>query len=145
MLALHPPPSWNVLPEVPEHAPKGLPISRSISKKAAAATANGSAPDLTGWTGELMQVLMRDRDCHETIVELCCMIRDGTLPVRARDCVLTSWLIALPKPGSGHRPIAGAPVLAKLAVNMCMLAHDKAIAQVFQEHGLQFGIGRPDG
>ena len=42
-------------------------------------------------------------------------------------------------------PIAGAPVLAKLAINMCMLAHDKAIAQVFQEHGLQFGIGRPDG
>jgi hypothetical protein len=55
--------------------------------------------------------------------------------------VLTSWLNALPKPGSGHRPIAGAPVLAKLAINMCMLAHDKAIAQMFQEHGLQFGIG----
>ena len=54
----------------------------------AIAIANGSAPDLYGWSGELIGVLLRDHDCHEALKELTCLIRDDALPERARRAIV---------------------------------------------------------
>ena len=58
-----------------------------------------------------MVVLMNDHACREAIKELVWLVRDDALPVRARDCMLASWLVALPKADSGCRPIAGGTVV----------------------------------
>ena len=92
-----------------------------------------------------MAVLMNDHACREAIKELVCLIRDDALPARARDCMLASWLVALPKADNGCRPIAGGTVVTKLAVCCSMITCDKAVTETFAEHGLQFGIGSPDG
>ena len=84
-----------------------------------------------------MVVLMNDHACREAIKELVCLVRDDALPVRARDCMLASWLVALPKADSGCRPIAGGTVVTKLAVCCSMITCDKAIMETFAEHGLQ--------
>jgi hypothetical protein len=145
LISLHPQPSWLELPPVPESAPRGLQLSNSTLKKASRAIANGSSPDIWGWSGELMAVLMNDHACREAIKELVCLVRDDALPARARDCMLASWLVALPKADNGCRPIAGGTVVTKLAVCCSMITCDKAVTETFAEHGLQFGIGSPDG
>ena len=145
MISLHPKPTWESLPGVPEHAPTGLALANSTFKKGIKAITNGSAPDWAGWTGELISVLARDDDCREALKELTCRIRDNALPERARDNMLASWLIVLPKADNGCRPIAGGTVLVKLAVSCGMITCDKAVKALFEEQGLQFGIGFPDG
>ena len=145
MISLHPKPTWESLPGVPEHAPTGLALANSTFKKGIKAITNGSAPDWAGWTGELISVLARDDDCREALKELTCRIRDNVLPERARDNMLASWLIVLPKADNGCRPIAGGTVLVKLAVSCGMITCDKAVKALFEEQGLQFGIGFPDG
>ena len=145
MERLHPKHTWESLPGVPEHAPTGLPLASSTFKKGVRAITNGSAPDWAGWTAELIAVLARDDDCRAALKELVCLIRDGTLPERARDNMLASWLIVLPKADNGCRPIAGGTVLVKLAVSCGMITCDKAVRAIFEEHGLQFGVGLPDG
>ena len=92
-----------------------------------------------------MAVLMNDHACREAIKELVCLVRDDALPARARDCMLASWLVALPKADNACRPIAGGTVVIKLAVCCSMITCDKTVTETFAEHGLQFGIGSPDG
>jgi NAD(P)H-dependent FMN reductase len=101
--------------------------------------ANGAAPDLAGWTGELVQVLVNDEVCLAGLHALVLDIANGSLVEDARALLLASKLIAVPKGDDGVRPIAIGSTFYKLAALLCMKEVRPAFASLFEP--IQLGVG----
>ena len=117
--AMHPPEGQPV-PDIPHGTITGLPITHATMRRAGKKIANGAAPDIFGWTGELIWSIMQDDQCFELFSKIVGHIRDGQARGEARDWLLSSWLIALDKGNDKVRPIAGTSILFKLAASYLM-------------------------
>jgi len=100
---------------------------------------NGSAPGPSGWTADLLAVLVRDADCATALSYLITDIINGNIPARARARLLACRLIAVPN-GTSFRPIGVNDAFYKLAASI-------AVSSVVQRHSatlfprVQLGIG----
>ncbi len=50
----------------------------------------GSAPGVSGWTGNMLSILSEDRDCRRYLAHFTGCIINGTLPDSVRDVLLSS-------------------------------------------------------
>ena len=141
--ALHPPQSAEPL-VCPDSAPSGVPIVTHKLLRAGNRISNGSAPDIFGWTGELVRFLLHDTACRHYISQLVSAIRDGNIPGDAREWLLLSWLVAINKGNGKLRPIAGGTILVKLASTYLMEASEQT-RSFFRKAGIQCGVFMPDG
>ena len=82
---------------------------------------NGSAPGLSGWTGDMLKVIYSDANCRKGLAKLIADICNGDLPDGAKQYILPSHLIPIPKPNHSVRPISMGEIFyrtaAKYAVN----------------------------
>ena len=146
LAALHPPPSSSVLPSLPSSAPLGKLVSEATAKAALRKTANGSAADVFGWTGELLQSLSVDKDCKRILRRLAQAIRDGQVGSASRSLLLCSWLLGLDRgPDRNPRPLAGGSVLLKFACHCAMVENKAQVEAVVSEHGIALGLFAQDG
>ena len=140
----HPAGDLDNLPALPGGAPLGLAVNmRFLKRTVGRKIANGSAPDLFGWTGELLQTLMRDRDCLRVLALLVAHIRDGMLNDDIRALLLSAWLVPLDKGEGAVRPIAGGSCVFKMAACYTILQCTDGLVAAFAL--VQFGILRPEG
>jgi hypothetical protein len=128
----------------PDWAPTSVPVHFASLKKAADRISNGSAPDLFGWTGELVRHLVRDRQTGPLVARLVEAIRDGRVPAEAREWLLASWLLPLDKGDSNPRPTGGT-IFVKLAGAYLMTTATTDVKKLFRESGTQCGVFTPDG
>jgi hypothetical protein len=113
---LHPPASSPSLPPVP------CPLFNKVDKDKLARIiksrlANGSTAGPSGWTGELLAVLIDSNDCLTGLSYIIQDIANNRLEPHARDLLTQSKLFAIPKSESDPtpRPLAIAEPLLKLA------------------------------
>ena len=131
-------------PPIPLLAPFGIPLSKRQFAKSARSLKKNVAPDLFGWTPALLNILMRDPTCADSIRLLSEQIIDGNLSDDVRDLVMVCWLIALDDTKK-IRPIAGGCIEFVLSMHYLMGNNKDAVRQVIQKSGLQFGIGCREG
>ena len=115
------------------------PISliRTIKK-----SCNLSAPDLFGWTAEMLQPILDDDDAIDCLTFFLQHMMCGNLPSCLNDVLLSSRIIALDK-NPGIRPISIGNLFVKLVSKIgCSM-----MSQEFENHfgDLQFGIGQSAG
>ena len=113
---LHPPAASLILPPVPH------PLFNKVDKDKLARIiksrlANGSAAGPSGWTGELLAVLIDSNDCLTGLSYIIQDIANNRLEPHARDLLTQSKLFAIPKSETDPtpRPLAIAEPLLKLA------------------------------
>lgn len=104
---------------------------------------NGSAPGISGWTGDMLVTLIANKDCKYGLAQLICDIINGKIPEEAKDYLLGSHLIPIPKPDGRIRPISIGEIFYRTAASY-------AITQVKEEIGsilapIQLGVGVPAG
>lgn len=112
---------------------------RALIQKAA----NGSAPGLSGWTGDMLKVIYPDRDCRVGLAKLICDISNGDLPEEAKEYLLPSHLIALPKPTQSIRPISMGEIFYRVAALKAVTTVSEVAAKILSP--IQFGVGIPAG
>ena len=143
MDGLHPPgPTPQTLPACPRDAPGIVPeeadILRTIRRMA-----NGASPGPSGWTADLLLPLLNDPSSRKAICAIITDIRNGNLQGTAKQLLLASMLIGIPKPDGGTRPIAMGEVFYRIAATM-------AVHEVARDIGTklspqQLGVGVKDG
>jgi hypothetical protein len=108
-------------------------------------TANGSAPGLSGWTGDMLKVLYDDENCRAGLAQLIADFCNGELPDQAKEYILPSHLVPIPKPNqpSSVRPISMGEIFYRAAANYAVGLVSDVIADVLGP--IQFGVGRPAG
>ena len=104
---------------------------------------NGSAPGLSGWTGDMLTVLLSSRDCKRGLARLICDINNGTLPESAKQYLLPSHLIGIPKSNGSIRPISMGEVFYRAAALYGISQVTEAAASILSP--IQFGVGVPAG
>ncbi|MCW3101384.1 MAG: uncharacterized protein JWL77_7002 [Chthonomonadaceae bacterium] len=100
---------------------------------------NGSAPGTSGWTGDMLVCLLGNKVCRHGLAKLICDMMNGTLPEEAKQYLLPSHLIGIPKPNDKIRPISMGEVFYRAAALY-------GINSVIEEVGtilapIQFGVG----
>ena len=82
--------------------------------------ARGAAAGPSGWTGELLLPLIRDKSCLEGLGALVLDISNNLLDAHSRQLLTSCLLLAIPKPGSDvPRPLAIGEVFLKTAASYC--------------------------
>lgn len=139
---LHPPAPQQPIPPLPAVIPALTVIDpadfRSFVKRR---ICNGSAPGISGWTGDLIHMLCDDEVCLQGFVDMCTTIAHGLPTAHAKLHLRSSILMPLTKPGGGIRPIAIGEVFYRLAALYCYDQVDLQAA--FPD--IQFGCGKPGG
>ena len=138
---LHPPrQSQGPLPRLPQ-CPEVI-VDESVLRKVIKKVANGSAASISGWTGEILEVLTRDSHIFNALLALCSAISNNQLPEQARQLVLQCWMIA-PAKKKGNldepRPITVPETLYKIAALYAVL-NRQSIEGTFAPLD-QFGMG----
>ena len=106
-------------------------------------SANGSAPGLSGWTGEMLAALIEEPDCMKGLALLVSDITNGDLPPESKPYLLSSRLVTLPKPNSDIRPIAVGEMFYRLAAMRAQSLVTSTAAGLLQP--IQFGVAISDG
>ena len=140
---LHPP-CPNPLPSPPSNAPLRVSCNDDNLDLVIRRAANGSGPSPSGWTGELVKVLLDDNDCMRGLAALLTDIRNGALDARAKNYLLGSRLLAHPKGQDKVRPIAIGSLFYKLAALHLIVPMGEELAAILQPCS-QFGVGVPGG
>ena len=108
-----------VMPDDPTNMPIELDDAdhEKQFRKSVNKIANGSAPGVSGWTGDMLKAIYPDRDCRKGLARLVCDIINGHLPEEAKQYLLPSHLVAVPKPNtvSSIRPISMGEIFYRLA------------------------------
>jgi hypothetical protein len=110
-------------------------VARFVRKR----LANGSAPDLAGWSGEHVSALVDDEVCLAGITALTLDIANGSLGGEARALLLASKLIAVRKDVDDIRPIAMGATFYKLAALMSVASVKGEFKVIFDP--IQLGVG----
>ena len=105
--------------------------------------ANGSAPGISGWTGDMLKVLYDDRNCRFGLAQLISDICNGELPDEAKEYILPSHLVPVPKPNQSIRPVSMGEIFYRAAANYAVNSVSHIIADVLGP--IQFGVGKPAG
>ena len=141
---LHPEPSSRDRPPIPEDAPN-VAVDPDLLVKIVRRAANGSSRDASGWTAELLVVLLDDEECMAGLTDLIQDILNNNLNEDSRQLILLSKLIALQKANdpSTPRPIAIGGVLYKIAALYALELIRHQLLPIFDD--IQLGIGAPGG
>lgn len=147
---LHPPAS-GPMPPVPANAlrPNVMADPKVLQQLVREQLANGSAPGPSGWTGELILVLMDDEECAHSIGYLVSDMLSGRLRHdRFRELLLPARLIPLEKTDergvrTGVRPIAVIEAFYRLAGLYALQLCD--VRAAFDESQTQYGVKRKGG
>ena len=144
MVRLHPQlPPGTVLPPLPENAPPTVLEDDEDMRKLLGRTDNGTAAGPSGWGGNMLALLARSSVCRLGVTALLRDIINGALDDDARQLLLASRLVALTKPGGGHRPIAVGEMFYRLAAIVAVRRVSGKAAELLSSH--QYGIGVPGG
>jgi hypothetical protein len=103
----------------------------------------GSAPGISGWTGDMMVLLLTNKICRWGLAQLLTDIVNGRLPEEAKQYILPSHLIALPKDDNRIRPISIGEIFYRAAAAFAIEASADVLAEVMTD--VQFGVGVPAG
>ena len=132
------PPASSALPSLID-APSVPVPSPDVVKQVLKRCANGSAPGVSGWTGDLLGCLSGDVKCTELLCHLLHVIINGNIPRTFRRRLLASRLIPLPKKSGGVRPIAIPEAIVKCAeLTLLTMISKPIISKVFRDSP-QFG------
>ena len=114
-----------------------------VVRETARIMSSGCSAGPTAWTEELLfQALGHD----ELAVELAAMlsyIANGLPSLFLRSRLTRGWIVGIPKPGGGVRPIAIGETFLKVASALAMRYCARDITALFGD--TQFGIARPGG
>ena len=116
--ALHPapPPQDAVLPAVPDDAPQMAVADTMELVQFVDGMRTGSAPGPSGWTAQMLYVLVLNPACRVGVVRLLQDITNGTLPASLKPYLLACRLTGLDKnAGQGVRPIAMGELFYRVA------------------------------
>ena len=102
-------------------------------------SATGASPGPSGWTAEHLLILFCDKPCAEALTAVVSDICNGFLPSSARDWLLGSKLIAIPKLDNGVRPISIGEALYRLASAYLSDLVSPSLPRVFDS--IQKGVG----
>ena len=134
-------------PEQSTPKPPSLPVFHvtpdTVREAITRRMARGSAPAADGWTRELLVPLVTDRVCLEglTLFVSCLLNGRYNCDNAAVKMLMTSELLAFPKPNDGIRPISIQSALVRLAEHVGLLLVDPAeIDKIL--HETQYGVGR---
>lgn len=105
--------------------------------------ANGSAPGLSGWTGDMLKVIYSDARCRKGLAQLIQDICNGVLSDEAKQYILPSHLVPVPKPNRSIRPISMGEIFYRAASHYAVDSVSHVIADTLGP--MQFGVGRPAG
>ena len=104
----------------------------------------GSAPGVSGWTGNMLSILSADVDCRKYFAHFVCEIINANLPRKVANLLLTSLLIGIPKDGKpGTRPIAIGEIFLRFATSFALLFVSHLSHEFFLPH--QYGVNISNG
>lgn len=124
------------------HAPVSV-DQQIIQKLILKRMCSASAPGPSGWTGELLAVLIRERECGLGIAAIVRDICNGVFEGSIRDRLTASCVIGIEKSDGSVRPIAMGEVLYKLAGMYLVSMIPDAACSLFPT--VQYGVGIPAG
>lgn len=136
------PPASEPIPSPPQESPRVAVDATAAYRVIKQSVANGSAPGLSGWTGELLLIAASNGACMEGIVALITDLLHGSLPDEAHALIAAGRLIALLKPNGTVRPIAISEPFLKLAQQYGMKTVNPNL--IFADTP-QYGAGVPNG
>jgi len=142
LCALHPQ-ATTPLPPLPAAAPTHVVVDMKTVRRISQRMCDGASPGVSGWTHELLHVLLDEDVCAEGISALILDIGNGDISVTTDAGV---WLrcaveVLVPKPDGGVRPLAIGEAIKKLAEAyfMSLVPLDKLLPSI------QLGVGVPAG
>ena len=103
---------------------------------------NGSASTLAGWNGEMVQAISANKPTMKKFAQFIQDIINDELPKEVRTLLLSSKLIAGPKP-VGIRPIAIGDIFVKLGSTYVIECIKEELPKIFEPH--QLGAGSKNG
>ena len=97
-----------------------------------------AAPAIDGWSRDLLQCILDDREMTENFLIVLKRITPGGFGRLVMSCILASRVVPIPKPCGGVRPISISHVFLKLAGGIAMrMGRDQLAAWQYAEHRLQ--------
>lgn len=120
-------------------------VDRDELVKCIRASANGGAPGLSGWTGDLMLPLVHSPECMAMFADLIADICNGAIEGEAKEMLLAGRLVPIPKrlDAQGVRPITVSEPFYALAGSYLHTQHGDELADTFEP--LQLGVGARGG
>lgn len=139
LIELHPQ-THCAVPALPADAPNTLidPDDKQFHRLISSAD-NGSAPGLSGWSYQMVRVLLADRDCRTGLATLIQDISNNAIHSQAKEYLLPSKLIALPKANCGIRPIGVGEVFYRIAALRANSLVIEQAAKILLP--IQYGVG----
>ena len=123
-----------LLPKPPANTAKVIVQTDKKFKQLVRQLANGAAPGPSGWTGEMLRTLLRDKECVDGLVKIVELLRNGAMPPELKPYLTASRLIPLSKPNRDIRPICVGEVLHKLAAKHAGAAIKKPLTALLEKH-----------
>ena len=124
-------------PKVLPVAPDAPPLQRVDTDELAkiiGKMANGAAPGRSGWTGDLLRALIHDDECLQGLGYVIADIINGIHKGEARNALLGSILVAIPKSNKKARPIAMGEAFYKLAGLYVLKLIKKEMGECLGDH-----------
>ena len=107
-------------------------VDQSKLRQATARLSKGSSPGPTGFSENMMRLLVED---EESCLALCHMFRDvinGDLAENVRQRLTRCRIIALAKPQNGIRPVAMGDTILKICGTILLMRHSNTVEKFFQ-------------
>ena len=118
-------------------------IDRSMLLRMCGSGRTGSAPGPDGWTYELLFCALTYEGVMAEFTAVLVDLLNGDVAPEVAAALRASWLVGIPKPNGGTRPLALGSVIQKLAVSYAVERCSKRLAEKFR--GSQFGVSTPRG
>jgi hypothetical protein len=138
--ALYPPGPVNILPP-PAHAVNTIADEKQVKIIVRKFIANGAAPGVSGWTGEMLAVIVDDEECLRGLTQIVSDALSGQLLREVQMRLVVKRGIPLRKNSNAVRPVTIDEALLKLIERYGMETFSPASA--FPT--IQLGVGKPGG
>ena len=129
--------------DVPAHATTHIVTEPAALKKVLAKMDAGAAPGPSGWTVPLLRVLMNDEVCAQGLSLIMTMLKNWTIPSRARPFFTDSEFVGIYKLDRRIRNVNITDVTCRAAIRLIDLEAPTGL-ELFSD-GIQYGVGIPGG
>jgi len=129
--------------DAPAQATRHVVTEPTALKKVLAKMDAGASPGPSGWTVPLLRVLMNDEVCAQGLSIIITMLKNWTIPMRARPFFTDSEFVGIYKRDRRVRNINITDVLCRAAIRVIDLEAPTGL-ELFPD-GIQFGVGIPGG